>query len=292
MYKPIKKCLRFFAEIISFGVGCLFLVPVFLVIINAFKPLGEIIKNPFSLPENLFLDNIKYVIGNMRYFTVLKNTLIIAVIVVIITVVVSAMTGWMLTRDSSRISSFITVLLLSSMLVPFQSFMISIAKLSSLLHMSDTTWGYIWIQITLYAPMGIFMYEGFSKNVPISLEESARLDGASTLRVFFSIVFPLMKPITSSIAVLYALWIWNDYALASIMLASQSKKTLTVSIYSFFSIHSNRWDYAVAALGFSIIPITVLYIVMQKYIVAGVTAGAVKGCAAERDCETLKHRLR
>lgn len=272
-----KRYLKFVIEVISFGVGFLFLMPVLLVIINAFKPLGEIIKNPFRLPDSLFLDNIHYVIGNMHYFTVLKNTLVIAVAVVVIAVVVSAMAGWMLTRDGSRISAFITMLLLSSMLVPFQSFMIAIAKLSSLLHLNDTMWGYIWIQITLYAPMGIFMYEGFSKNVPVSLEESARLDGASTLRVFFSVVFPLMKPITSSIAVLYALWIWNDYALASIMLAGQSKKTLTVSIYSFFSIHSNRWDYAVAALGFSIIPITILYIAMQKYIVAGVTAGAVKG---------------
>lgn len=277
MDKAVKRCLKYLAEIVSFCIGLLFLVPVLLIMINAFKPLGEIIKNPFSFPKTLFLDNIKYVIGNMHYFTVLKNTLVIAVLVVGIAVVVSAMAGWMLTRDGSRLSAFITMLLLSSMLVPFQSFMISIARLTSLMHINDTAWGYIWIQITLYAPMGIFMYEGFSKNVPVSLEESARLDGASTLRVFFSIVFPLMKPITSSIAVLYALWIWNDYALASIMLASQSKKTLTVSIYSFFSIHSNRWDYAVAALGFSIIPITVLYVVMQKYIVAGVTAGAVKG---------------
>ena len=273
----IKKIGRLVLEIVSIALGLLYIMPVLMVLLNMFKPLGKIIVNPFTLPESLFLDNISYVIQNMHYFTVLKNTLIIAVGVVLISVLVSSMAGWMLTRDNSRMSKIITVLLLSSMLVPFQTFMIPIAKLASALHINDTTWGYMWIQITLYAPMGIFMYEGFAKNVPISLEEAARLDGASTVNTFFRIVFPLMKPITSSIAVLYALWIWNDYALASIMLSSQSKKTLTIAIYSFFSIHSNRWDYALTALAFSIIPIAALYIVMQKYVVVGVTAGAVKG---------------
>ena len=135
----IKKIGRLVLEIVSIALGLLYIMPVLMVLLNMFKPLGKIIVNPFTLPESLFLDNISYVIQNMHYFTVLKNTLIIAVGVVLISVLVSSMAGWMLTRDNSRMSKIITVLLLSSMLVPFQTFMIPIAKLASALHINDTS---------------------------------------------------------------------------------------------------------------------------------------------------------
>lgn len=277
MSRSTKRILKIIVEIVSIIIGLIYLSPVLLLILNVFKPLGEILVNPFSLPKNLYLDNIEYVFGTMNYARSLCNTVLISVIVVVICIVLSAMTGWMLQRDGSRLSGIITILLLSSMLVPFQSFMIPLAKLAASMGLGDSIGGYVWIQVTLYAPMGIFMYEGFVKNVPKSLEESARLDGGSTLQVFFRIVFPLLKPITSSIMVLYSLWIWNDYVLASIILKSEAKKTVTLSVYSFFSMYLNRWDYAITAVAFSVAPITILYILLQKHVINGVTAGAVKG---------------
>lgn len=277
MSRSTKRILKIIVEIVSIIIGLIYLSPVLLLILNVFKPLGEILVNPFSLPKNLYLDNIEYVFGTMNYARSLCNTVLISVIVVMICIVLSAMTGWMLQRDGSRLSGIITILLLSSMLVPFQSFMIPLAKLAASMGLGDSIGGYVWIQVTLYAPMGIFMYEGFVKNVPKSLEESARLDGGSTLQVFFRIVFPLLKPITSSIMVLYSLWIWNDYVLASIILKSETKKTVTLSVYSFFSMYLNRWDYAITAVAFSVAPITILYILLQKHVINGVTAGAVKG---------------
>lgn len=277
MSRSTKRILKIIVEIVSIIIGLIYLSPVLLLILNVFKPLGEILVNPFSLPKNLYLDNIEYVFGTMNYARSLCNTVLISVIVVMICIVLSAMTGWMLQRDGSRLSGIITILLLSSMLVPFQSFMIPLAKLAASMGLGDSIGGYVWIQVTLYAPMGIFMYEGFVKSVPKSLEESARLDGGSTLQVFFRIVFPLLKPITSSIMVLYSLWIWNDYVLASIILKSEAKKTVTLSVYSFFSMYLNRWDYAITAVAFSVAPITILYILLQKHVINGVTAGAVKG---------------
>lgn len=277
MSRKTKRILRIPVEIICVLVGIVFVSPVFLVIINSFKPLGEILRTPFNLPENFNMSNISYVITNMKYFTALRNTVIIAIIVVGVTVILAAMAGYKLTRTNTKTSKIITAILISSMLVPFQTYMIPIAKLASIFHISNTIWGYILIQIPLYAPMGIFMYEGFVKNIPMSLEEAAKLDGCSPFKIFFRVVFPLMRPTTASIVVLYTLWIWNDYALANMMLTSQKNKTLTITIYSFFSSFTNRWDYALAALSLSIIPITIFYIVMQKHIVSGVTAGAVKG---------------
>lgn len=277
MNKKHIKASTLILEIITLIIGFIYIYPVLMVFTNTVKPLGEILKNPFSFPQNLYLDSIEYVFGTMNYGQILLNTLMIAVMVVLLCILTTSMAGWMLTRDGSRMSKMITALFLSSMLVPFQTFMIPIAKMTNVMNLSDSIPGYIWIQVALYAPMGIFMYQGFTKNVPYSLEESARLDGARPLQIFFRIVFPLMKPITTSITVLYSLWIWNDYLLASMILRSEGKRTITVSIYSFYSMYNTRWDYAITAVAFSVIPITVVYIFLQKYIVSGVTAGAVKG---------------
>lgn len=272
-----KKILRLFLEIITVCIGIFYVYPVLLVFLNTLKPLGDILISPFSFPKNLYLDNLSYVLGTMKYLRLLGNTLLIAVLVVALCILFTSMAGWMLTRDGSRMSGCITALFLSSLLVPFQCFMIPIAKMANTMGINDTIWGYIWIQVALYAPMGIFMYEGFTKNVPLSLEESARLDGATPVQIFFRIVFPLMKPITTSIMVLYSLWIWNDYLLASIMLHSESKKTITVAVYAFYSMYNNRWDYAITAVALSIIPIAIVYLLLQKHIVSGIMAGAVKG---------------
>lgn len=277
MKKSRKKISGGIFEALTIVISFIYIIPVLLVIVNAFKPLGNILKNPFKLPESFFLDNIVYVLDSMNYIQVLFNTVRISVVVVILTILISSMTGWMLTRDGSKLSGIIMMLLMASLMVPFQSYMIPLNNLINKIGLNDTTWGYIWVQMTLYAPMGVFMYTGFVKSIPSSLEEAARLDGASVSQVFFKIAFPLMKPITASISVLYSLWIWNDYMLASLMLKSNARKTITVSIYSFFSMYNNRWDYAITAVAFSVIPITILYILLQKYVVAGVTAGAVKG---------------
>ncbi len=275
--KRKKNILTVILELITVLTGIIYVYPVLLVFLNALKPLGDILVNPFSFPSELYLENLNYVLGTMKYVRLLCNTLLIAVLVVVLCILFTSMAGWMLTRDGSRMSGLITALFLSSLLVPFQCFMIPIAKMANTMGINDTIWGYVWIQVALYAPMGIFMYEGFTKNVPLSLEESARLDGAKPTQIFFHIVFPLMKPITTSIMVLYSLWIWNDYLLASIMLHSESKKTITVAVYAFYSMYNNRWDYAITAVALSIIPIAVVYLLLQKHIVAGITAGAVKG---------------
>lgn len=275
--KTKKKRIRLCVEIITVIVAFIYIIPVLLVLINTMKPLGEILKSPFSLPQSVYMDSIIYVLDSMKYLEVLFNTVKISVTVVLLTILVSSMAGWMLTRDNRVISHIITALLMASLMVPFQSYMIPLNNLTYTMHISDSMLGYIWVQATLYAPMGVFMYTGFVKNIPFDLEEAARLDGASTKQLFFRIAFPLMKPITASIAVLYSLWIWNDYLLASLMLKSTSKKTITIAIYSFFSMYNNRWDYAITAVAFSVVPISILYILLQKYVVAGVTAGAVKG---------------
>ena len=264
-------------EITGIILAIIFVYPAVMVIVNAFKPLGEILINPFALPKNFTTANIMSIIRNMGFFRALFNTVFIAVIVVLFTVTLSAMAGYKLQRFGGKISAVISILFISCMLVPFQTIIIPVAKMARTLGIVGTTFGYILITIPLYAPLGIFVCQGFIKTVPKSLEESAVLDGCNPFAVFFFIVFPLLKSVLSSIAILYTLWIWNDYALAALMLPSQAKRTLTLMVYSGFSTYLNRWDFSIAALSLSIIPVMVFYIFMQKYIIQGVTAGAVKG---------------
>jgi raffinose/stachyose/melibiose transport system permease protein len=255
----------------------IFVYPAFMVIINAFKPLGEILRNPFALPKAFTFSNVRDIIINQRFFSALSNTLVIAVIVVIFTVILSAMAGYKLGRFGGKISIIISMMFISCMLVPFQTIIIPIARMSRFFGLSGTIHGYILIIIPLFAPMGIFVCQGFIKTVPLSLEESAILDGCNSFETFFCIVLPLLKPVLASITILYSLWIWNDYALASLMLTSISKRTLTLMVYSGFSNFLNRWDFSIAALSLSVIPVLIFYVFMQKYIVKGITAGAIKG---------------
>jgi len=272
-----KRIFQIIRESIGIIVGLLFLSPALLIIINAFKPLSDILKTPFALPKELYIDNVTYVIENMKYFKALSNTLIIAVIVVSVTAMLSSMAGYKLSRHGGKMSAIITMLFLSSLLIPFQSIMIPIAKITSMLGIGNSMTGYIITIIPLYAPMGIFMCMGFVKTIPMSLEEAAIIDGCSPHSVFFRVVLPLLKPTIASLVVLFSLWIWNDFALANMMLKTESNRTLTVAIYGFFSSFQNRWDYALTALALSVIPIVIFYIFMQRFIVKGVSAGAIKG---------------
>lgn len=264
-------------EIIGIIATLIFVYPALMVIVNTFKPLGEILQNPFALPKAFTLKNLFDIIENQNFFSALFNTLSIAIVVVIVTVILSAMAGYKLGRFGGKISIIVSMLFISCMLVPFQVILIPIAKLAKTFMIAGTKLGYVLIIIPLYAPMGIFACQGFVKTVPISLEESAVLDGCNPFETFFRIVFPLLKPILASITVLYSLWIWNDYALASLMLTSISRRTLTLMVYSGFSKFLNRWDFSLAALSLSVIPILIFYVFVQKYIVRGITAGAIKG---------------
>ncbi|MDR1469281.1 MAG: carbohydrate ABC transporter permease [Spirochaetaceae bacterium] len=275
--KSARKVLFVALEIMGIIVALIFVYPALMVITNAVKPIGEILKNPFALPKAFTLKNILDIIENQNFFSALFNTLSIAVVVVVVTVILSAMAGYKLGRFGGKISIIISMLFISCMLVPFQAILIPIAKMAKTLTIAGTKLGYVLIIIPLYAPMGIFVCQGFVKTIPISLEESAVLDGCNPFETFFRIVFPLLTPILASITVLYSLWIWNDYALASLMLTSVSRRTLTLMVYSGFSKFSNRWDFSLATLSLSVIPVLIFYVFMQKYIVRGITAGAIKG---------------
>ena len=275
-----RKTASVISKIVGLLLAAVFILPVIILLLNVCKPLGEILSNPFSLPTSFYLDNIVYVIDNMNYPRMLVNTIFCAVLVVVISVIISAMCGYKLSRTNDKKSKILLSVLMAAMMLPFQSIMLPISRVANTLHLNDSLLGYIVIVIPYYVPFAVFLYHGFVKGIPQSLEESAVVDGCPPLKMFFKIIFPLMTNVTASIVVLFTLWVWNDFLLPSILLRSSDKKLLTTSIFSFFSAAHDfqiRYPLFLAALFLSITPITIFYLFMQKYFVSGIVAGAVKG---------------
>lgn len=264
-------------EIIMIILAIIFIVPALVVILNSFKPLGEILTDTFGLPSGLYLDNFKYVLENMNYLRIFLNTVTICVFAIAFTVLMSAMCAYRLARWNNKAANIILLILMASMTVPFQSIMLPLTKICKTLHLTNSIPGLILILIPLYCPMAVFIYQGFMKSIPYEIEEAAQIDGCTRVKTFFKIIFPLLKPATSSVVVLFTLQMWNDFTLPMIMLQSAEKKTITTTVYSFFSAYSMRWDYALTSLTLSAIPMILFFLFMQKYLINGIVAGSVKG---------------
>lgn len=272
-----KKVRKIAAEAVMVILAILFVSPAWIVLTNSFKPLGEILTNTFGMPASMYLGNFQYVLENMNYVRVFFNTVCICVFAIAFTVILSAMCAYRLSRWNNKISNGILLLLMASMTVPFQSIMLPFAKICKSLHLTDSIPGLILVLVPLYCPMAVFIFQGAIKSIPKEIEEAAQMDGCGKVSTFFRIIFPLLKPSTSSIVVLFTLQMWNDFTLPLIMLQSESKKTITTTVYSFFSAYSMRWDYALTSLALSILPMILFFLFMQKYIISGIIAGAVKG---------------
>ena len=255
----------------------LFLFPIYLVYGNSFKTLGKILSETINLPRTLYIENFSYVFKKMNYVRAFLNTFTITSISIFLSVLVSSMSAYKFSRTDDLKSRVMLMILFSSMIIPFQTIMIPLVKVAKSLNMIDSHPGLIIITVALFSPFAVFLYHSFFKTIPMALDEAARIDGCSDFRAFFTIMLPLLKPITASVVVIYALWIWNDFALPLILLQSAEKKTVTLVIYSFFGVNSMRWDYALAGLTLSSFPILIFYIFMQKYIIKGVVSGSVKG---------------
>ena len=208
---------------------------------------------------------------------VFLNTLIVTVFSVLGIIISSSMAAYALVRTKNKISWIIFLIFTFSMVVPFQAIMIPLVETAKVMGLKNSLFGLILIYIGLGSPLAIFMYHGFIKGIPIELEESASIDGAGQFRIFFQIIFPLLKPITATIVILNVLWIWNDFLLPLIILQAENIKTIQLKQYSFFGAFHSEYGMALASLIISASPIVIFYLLMQKYIIKGITSGAVKG---------------
>ncbi|CAM4211327.1 carbohydrate ABC transporter permease [Paenibacillus phoenicis] len=269
---------RIILEIVMVLLSILFLYPLFLTIINSLKSFSEVMTDVIALPKKLAFENYSYVWEFINYPRLFLNNAVVTILGLAGIVLISSIAAYKLARTKSKASSIIYFICIMPMLIPFQSIMLTVLQMAKNLHLSDSTWGLGILYWGFGAPLALFIYHGFVKGIPKEIDESATIDGASGFRLFFSVIFPLLKSVTTTIIIIDVMWIWNDFLLPLLMVnGSPATKTLTLAAYTFVGQYTSDWQYAMTAMVMAVLPSIIVFIFLQKYIVKGVVAGAVKG---------------
>ena len=256
-------------------IAVLYFFPVLIAIVNSFKTKGEILTSAISFPSRPTFENYKTIIETADFPKALLNSCILTAGVVVLNLIVSSLAGYALAKWKSRWSACFMLLFLSSMFVPFHTIMISLLSTARDLHVTGHIWGLILIYCGLQCPIPIFLIRGFVSSVPGELEEAALLDGCGVLKRFVLIVLPLIKPILTTVAILNVLWVWNDFLLPYLILGKPI--TIPLSQMYFYGQYNQQWHLIMAGFVVTTIPVILFYIFMQKNIVNGIAAGAIKG---------------
>ncbi len=276
MAKGIRKALLYLILIL---VAAAFLFPIFIVLMNSFKNKLYISSEPFTFPDSesfAGLENYTSGLEKTNFFSAFGWSVFITLGSVLVIILFSAMTAWYITRVKSKITSLMYYAFVFSMIVPFQMVMFSMSKLANTLRL-DNPFGIIIIYLGFGAGLSVFMFCGFIKSIPLEIEEAAMIDGCGSIRTFFLVVLPILKPTAVTVAILNTMWIWNDYLLPYLVIGSDYK-TIPIAIqYLKGGYGSVDMGAMMAMLVLAIIPIVVFYLTSQKYIIKGVVAGAVKG---------------
>jgi len=266
--------------IILAAVSVAYIYPLIIVAINSFKKKAFISKYPFTLPDLKSFanwDNYTSGLQKINFFDSLLNSVIITVLSVVLILLCTSMCAWFISRVKSKFSKAVYYLCVFSMIVPFQMVMFTLSKTADFLKL-NTPFTIPIIYLGFGAGLAVFMFCGYMKSCPIEIEESAMVDGCSPVRTFFSIVMPILQPTYVTTAILETMWIWNDYLLPYLVLDLRKYKTIPIAIqYLKGGYGSVDMGAMMAMLVLSILPIVILYLALQKYIIKGIVAGAVKG---------------
>ncbi len=258
-----------------------YMFPFVMVVINSLKQKRDIIKSPFSwlfTIKGLSFDNFVKAFTQMDFLNAFKNSLLVTISATALVTLLAAMLAYYIVRHKNWISHMTFALMVASMIIPFQAIMIPLVSIyGGTLNILNHRLTLIFMHTGFSMAMSVFMFHGFlNGNIPIALEEAAYIDGCTHSQTFFKIVFPLLKPIISTMVILNALAFWNDFLLPSLVLTDKKLLTLPLSTYSFYGTYSADYGTIMAGLLLCVIPILVLYMALQKQIINGVVAGAVK----------------
>lgn len=254
--------------------------PLYMTVVIAFKQPSEMtnsIGGILSLPKSWSLSNFSEAMRVTDFWHSLGNSLLITAVTVLLSIVLHSLMGYALGRNKgrSRFYRFVYLFIVSGMFVPFAILMMPLAKQTAELGLANW-FGVVLLYVVFYMPMNILLYAGYLVNIPVALEEAARVDGASTWRTYWQVIFPVMKPMHATVAILTALSVWNDVMTPLVIMAGSGKNTLPLAQLNFQTQFGTNYNLAFASYLLSLIPILIFYIVCQKQILNGVVNGAVK----------------
>ena len=261
-------------------ISLIYVFPIVLVLINSFKKKAYISRKPFAIPSGKMyvgLENYVNGIKKTGFIDAFWTSLFITVLSVAVIIICTSMCAWYISRVKNKFTTALYFLCLFSMIVPFQMVMFTLSKLADMMHLGNPL-GIVVVYLGFGAGLSVFMFCGFVKSIPLEIEEAAMIDGCTPLQTFFRIVMPILKPTCITVAILQAMWIWNDYLLPYLVLDMTKYKTIPIAVqYLRGGYGSIDMGAMMGVLVLAIIPIIIFYLACQKYIIEGVVAGAVKG---------------
>jgi raffinose/stachyose/melibiose transport system permease protein len=280
-------------EVAAIVIFLLYMLPFLLVIINSSKPSLRIIMDPLAFPENpsQLITNIKTVLEspNVRYSSSFFSTIIITAVSAGLLVLISSMGAWALVRTKTKLSNAVFMVFVAAMVIPFQVVMfplitwfhfveVKLGLFETPLRLLQNYPGIIFAYLGFGSSLSIFLFHDFIKSVPLELEEAATIDGCTRPGTFFKIVFPILTPIIVTVIILNSIWIWNDYLLPLLVLGSGNMvQTLPLAVASFVGSFVKKWDLILTATLMTMLPIIIVFLMLQKHIIKGMVDGSVKG---------------
>lgn len=275
--KKIRHALMLVLLIVLF---LLFIFPFILVVINVFKVKADITVDPLAIvgAHGFTLENFPEAMEKMEFWKVFANSAIVTICSTIFTLLLSSMAAFVIVRNNWKLTALLFALMIASMVIPFQVLMIPLVSLyGGILGILNHRATLIFMHVGFSLSMATFMFHGAIKtNVPISLEEAATIDGCTRWQTYWKVVFPLLKPTIATVAIIDAMAFWNDYLLPSLVLAKNELYTIPIATQAFYGTFSTDIGLIMAALLLAMLPILILYLFLQRFIVEGVTSGAVK----------------
>lgn len=271
-----QKTLKVVLTIIGIILGIGFVAPFLIILINSFKTKKELFTSVLALPQEISkgLENYKTAFERLDFVRSFGTSLFITVCSIILIITCTSMAAWMLQRTKSKVSDFILMLMVVSMLIPFQAVMLPLVRIMGKIGFLNQ-YGLIFMYLGFQGAMSTFLYHGFVKNIPRDLDEAAVIDGCNTFQTFWFIIFPLLKPITVTVAILNLVAIWNDYLLPSLVIGGKTE-TIPLKTFLFFGEYTKQWHLALAGLVITILPVLIFYFFAQKQVLSSMVEGSVK----------------
>lgn len=265
--------------LVALAVAAAFFLPLYLVLSNVFKHGPDITASPASLPIPPTLDNLGQALNRPDglFWNGLANSVTVTFLSIVILTVLSAMLGHYVARTPSRFGRIALLVLLAGLMIPPQVILVPVTQVLGAAGLMGTISGLVLFNVGYYVPFGVFVFSGFVRSIPIELEEAAAIDGSGRFGTFWRVVFPLLRPATASVLIFLGVWIWNDFLNPLIILGPAGGTTVTVGIYRSLGQFQRDFGGMFGLMFLATLPVLVLYLLLQKYFVKGLTGGAVKG---------------
>ncbi len=263
-------------SIVAIAIGIIHFIPLYITIMVAGKPKTDL-SSRWLLPTAIYLENFSIAIERAKIFNAMKNSLIITIISLLLIIGLGTMAAYPLARNRSKFNKLVLLFVLAVMMIPPLSMLVPLVTIMSRVGGISTYWGIVVVLVTFQLPISIFLYASFIKTIPIELDEAALIDACSPFMIFYRIILPLLKPVTATVIILTGVNIWNDFQFSLFLLQSQASRVVTLAVSTFFSQSSSNFGAAAAAAIIAVLPISLMFLFLQRYFIQGMVDSAVKG---------------